>query len=868
MSQSLPQTPCEFQTPAAEIASHKSGISLYTPSNMDRETRERIFVQRHQVLKQAVRWCEESMLTGDKHHVLYIGPRGCGKTHLVSMIHDRVSANPKLVDKMRIAWLGEDTVFTGLIDLALEIADELSKAYPDEFTFDYREGARGLPPDEAAEQILGEIVNRLGDRSILLIMENLDRAMRGLGDSGQKKWRAFLQEQTRVATVATSQQLFDDVSNRSAPFYGFFEIIHLEPLSVENARELMTKIAREGGKSDLVEFLGTSEGRYRVRALHHLAGGNHRMYVLLSEFLTKQSLDGLVACFEELADELTPYFQERIRSLSPQQARIVQTLCNAEGAMTVKKVAEESFIPERNVSKQLGELRQKGYVRSEKRGKESYYDMAEPLMRLCMEVKNQRGEPLRLVAGFLRVWYSDEELWDELDYSRDERQHNVRISAYLESVLGADSDSRVFQGVCDRMQEELLCHLDDRQFTKAMEIVEEITCANRPDGLINRSLVHKEQGLLDQAMNDLDEAILLPDMTISQMAWALYERGSLLAARGDLEDAISDYSSAISRQELPVDLAATMLLGRARAYGLLGEYEKAARDFSHVIQTEQASKDERVDAILGMASCGMLTGSTSLALAQCDKVVATQGASADARGSALILRGVLHELDDNSAEAIVDYSDAWKTEEMSQELRYCAMALRAILYRRCEQYELASRDFNAIAEMPDTIASPLARVPILFDLAESTVPVQPIEKVIAYLRLAFEENSREGRVHCGEPTSIPRLILVREHHSWPEFIEKLIPIYAEYNSLELLGGGLTQSIAALDGGDYSHSQLDLWKSSWQKFGAGHEELSIPLKALDAAVETIKGGNDRPLFRLPLEIRKLVRPLLKKTLGEE
>lgn len=122
----------------------KRSISAYTPSNTDAEIRERVFVQRHQLLRKTVGWCEESMLTGNKHHVLFIGPRGCGKTHLVSMVHDRLSKNPQLADKMRIAWLGEDTVFTGLIDLALEIADELAKVYPSEFEYDYRANARSL----------------------------------------------------------------------------------------------------------------------------------------------------------------------------------------------------------------------------------------------------------------------------------------------------------------------------------------------------------------------------------------------------------------------------------------------------------------------------------------------------------------------------------------------------------------------------------------------------------------------------------------------------------------------------------------------------------------------------------------------------
>ncbi|MDZ4849441.1 MAG: hypothetical protein SGI77_09105 [Pirellulaceae bacterium] len=113
------------------------------------------------------------------------------------------------------------------------------------------------------------------------------------------------------------------------------------------------------------------------------------MDVLLSEFMAKASLGDLVSAFETLADELTPYFQERIRSLPAQQTKIVQSLAAMEGAaITVKEIAASTFINERSCAKQLGELRNKRYVQVEKRGKESFYELAEPLIRLCLEVKN------------------------------------------------------------------------------------------------------------------------------------------------------------------------------------------------------------------------------------------------------------------------------------------------------------------------------------------------------------------------------------------------------------------------------------------------------------------------------------------------
>ena len=111
------------------------------------------------------------------------------------------------------------------------------------------------------------------------------------------------------------------------------------------------------------------------------------------------------------------------------------------------------------------------------------------------------------------------------------------------------------------------------------------------------------------------------------------------------------------------------------------------------------------------------------------------------------------------------------------------------------------------------------------------------------------------------------MIIGRERSSWPGFVEKLVPVYAQRDALSSLGSGLTESIEVLDAGGFSETQLDLWNSTWQRFSTEYDELSIPLAALDAAVRVIKTSKDRPLFDLPLEIRKIVQPLLKNSLSE-
>ena len=149
-------------------------LSTYTPSNTDPELLKRIFVQREKLLERIVDRLSRSMTTGDKHHILLIGPRGCGKTNLVSLAVWELQKKSQLADCMRIAWLGEDDSFTGLIHLAFGIASQLAKEYPKEFPADFKTAVRGLPNDDAALAVLQSTVGRLGARNLLLVTENMD----------------------------------------------------------------------------------------------------------------------------------------------------------------------------------------------------------------------------------------------------------------------------------------------------------------------------------------------------------------------------------------------------------------------------------------------------------------------------------------------------------------------------------------------------------------------------------------------------------------------------------------------------------------------------------------------------------------------
>ena len=262
----------------------------FTPNRTNPETLEATFVQRQGMVQDTLERIQESTTTGNKHHLLLVGPRGIGKTHFITMVQHRVTDDTQLHNDLRIAWLNEDETDTSFLDLLLRILRALSIAYADEFPTADLEPIFELEPNEARREASRLLLERLAGRTLLLIVENLDTLFAGLGDEGQKQLRAFLQEHPTTAILATSQQLFEGISRRTSPFFGFFQIEHLQPLSLTEAVELLTKIAQNAGDEALTNYLHTPEGRSRVRALHHLSGGNHRVYIVLSQFIDRQSL--------------------------------------------------------------------------------------------------------------------------------------------------------------------------------------------------------------------------------------------------------------------------------------------------------------------------------------------------------------------------------------------------------------------------------------------------------------------------------------------------------------------------------------------------------------------------------------------------
>lgn len=560
-------------------------VSHFTPSLMTSATLEAILVEREDLASELVDEILGSATNPTKAQTLLVGPRGIGKTHLVTLIYHRIRAAKS--ENLCIAWLREEEYgVVSWLDLLLRIFRSLEEEYPGTTPQKELEPLFALPTTTAEREAQTLLQDYLAGRTLLLLVENVDAIFSDIKEAGQRKWRSWMQEHAVITTLATTPGLFSGISGRNAPFYAFFRIEHLQPLDVDGAVLLLQKLAHVRGDEELAKFIDTPAGHARVRAVHHLAGGNFRIYVVFASFLKRASLDELVSPFLQLLDELTPYYQSHLAALSAQQRKIIEVLCDHRAPMPVKLLASRGFMSPQTASSHLVELRDRGYVVPQTRGRESLYELREPLLRLCLEVKKQRGEPVALLIEFLRLWYRREELSHHLERCAPEavweRQYLARALAEKEKET---EDPHI--AACER---DLKQAMGERQWEKALRICDEI------ESIRTEAIDKARRGFCLWGLERNDEALVALEsaLTLESNDPRFWEVQGVVLRELDREvEALSSFEKAISlaEEQGDKDTLALAWTQKGLVLGSRDEHYKALQSFNIALKNDPNDKD-------------------------------------------------------------------------------------------------------------------------------------------------------------------------------------------------------------------------------------------------------------------------------------
>jgi tetratricopeptide (TPR) repeat protein len=800
-------------------------LSNFTPSIMAPQVLEDILVQRHELVADLVDRIALSITTDNKHFPLLIGARGMGKTHLVSIVYNRIKQREDLQDLVIIGWLREEEWgISSWLDLVVRIFRSIGEEYPDtevsSIAINNITALQTHSPMEAevlAESLLAELV---GKKTLFLIIENLDDVFDGLGTNGQQRLRAFLQEYKCCTILATTPVLFTGITSGEQAFYGWFTSFDLQPFTHENAIELLTNIAAQSGDKELAIFLHAPAGSARVRAVHRLAGGNPRVYTLFAQLITKQDLDSLVGAFMKMLDDLMPYYQSRMAMLSPQQRKIVAYLVDNTEAVIVKDIATWCFATPQTISSQLKDLKGKGYVKSESHGKESYYELTEVLMRLCLEVKKHRGKEVESLVEMIRIWYRPEEIKAQFD----------RLSS-----LGDAEHARYYQLALEDSRPNPIVLACDRDFQKYLEI-----------GDAKSALKVWQE--LDYVQNVSDEiSQTLHDLIIEQRLdefW--YFIGILLWGRDRNKNAIASFDRSI---EIKPDFYESWF-NRGTILIDVGRYKEAIDSFDRSIEIKPDFYESWFNRGVGLRNLGKYQEAID-SYDRAIKIKPDDNETWNNRGIALSELGKYEEAIasyNRAVEIRPDDHDAWHNQGFT-------------FYKWSKYQDALNAYLQAINVKPDRYSSWHDRGIVLFQISNYDGAIDAWRTAFSFKIIRALQPSNTSNLI--QEVLDEQLLVKFQQPAVLDLMPQLLEIYTNAEVLPELGVALTRNLKAVMSPIISDYTANEWLKMWQELGKSHPELGLALKMVAAGVKYKQNPQDKRIFlALPQELR----PLLREALG--
>ena len=401
----------------SNIGLYRSGVT--SPGRL-RDTS----VAREHIVDNAIESLRGSVGRKSKHHLLFIGPRGIGKTHLLSCIEDTVQSDETLSASVVVVRFPEESNRTlSFADFLIGVCEILKDVVEDEPL--WAELFARVQTEEDNARVVDILVpaireqNRQRNRTLLIMLENLGeilgRQIRDKNDLGSL--RKFFMADNGCLLLATAPLHFDAITDVGQPFYDFFDIQILENLSFEETVEVIRLNLRWEKHEDILEnFEGM---RPRLQALYRMTGGNPRLTMMLYELIAHESVTSVQDQFHLLLDRISPFYQGRLNDLPPGQRALLECLASMrDQEKTPAAIAARMRMSQQETSSLLKRLTDAHYLRASRhpRDKRSrLYTIREGFFDIWLAMNLSRAARKRMpfLLEFFSLFYPSIEAREE-----------------------------------------------------------------------------------------------------------------------------------------------------------------------------------------------------------------------------------------------------------------------------------------------------------------------------------------------------------------------------------------------------------------------------------------------------------------------
>lgn len=472
----------------------------YNPSQCSLEELEATFVARKDILATVLDDLRAQAKKPANQHFLITGPKGIGKTNMLLMIRNRLK-NDKDLSRAYIPLqtAEEEYSISSLRDFFARLLSLLIEAETEEELDAALKTANSTDDNDEGVEIaiaaLKGFSKRVG-RKLLLLIDNLDLIIGDqLSDDAELgRLRDVLMNDSFLILVAAAPTYFKEVSGYNRPFYNFFKPIDLEDFTLEQMSNLLLKRAVWEENHTLLNRF--DELQPRLKAIHHLTGGNPRLTLMLYQLFTRSDLPEVRATLQMLLDDLTPYYKARLEHLSPQQRKVMDTFARLGTPATPTELALETRLPVNQVNSILKRLRELGFVSiaPQKRRKITLYMVSERVFRIWHQMRFSPAgrQKLEFLIEFIRIWYSTREWLEEAnrimgEYRKAAGENRFiqaeRFVEHLEYLVNAAPQAELGYSLAD---ETLQVYFESGDLDNAEKVIDQRICNYTREGNSDR----------------------------------------------------------------------------------------------------------------------------------------------------------------------------------------------------------------------------------------------------------------------------------------------------------------------------------------------------------------------------------------------
>ncbi len=394
-----------------------SYIGFYRSGLTSATHRRHITVGRAHLLDDVLDTLRQNATRASKHHRLFIGVRGMGKTHLLSCIEDEIEADPALSARYLVVRFPEESHRTlSFADFLLGLCEILAAILPDEPQ--WHDLHLRLRESDKDQDIIDTLVpairkaNQDHQHTLVVMLENLGEVFSGqIRDKREiaALRKFFMESKNGCLFIATATMSFDGVTSVDEPFYDFFDVQHLDQLTEEESSNLVRRTLEWEKRQDLLDSWHTLHPK--LLALYRMTAGSPRLTVMLASLIAKDDIIEVRDQFRILLDRITPFYQDRLRDLGPQERALIETMAvMRDQEKTPAAIAARLRESTNHTSSLLKRLSDARLVRSSPSPKDKrvrLYAISEGLFDiwLAMNLSRSARERLPFLLDFFALFY-------------------------------------------------------------------------------------------------------------------------------------------------------------------------------------------------------------------------------------------------------------------------------------------------------------------------------------------------------------------------------------------------------------------------------------------------------------------------------